>query len=202
MNVTVAVATYGDDAWVELASRRAIPSALALNVPVVHAHGDTLHEARNTALDRVDTEFVVHLDADDELAAGYIDAMAAGSASLRAPAVGYVRDGRRGVPQMPRVAGHRHACVAGCLAYGNWLCVGTLARTDLVREVGGWHDYPMYEDYDLWARCWLAGASIEAVPAAVYLAHVRQGSRNRAPGRAQKHTTHQAIARANGLPVP
>jgi glycosyltransferase involved in cell wall biosynthesis len=202
MDVTVAVATYGDDGWIELASRRAVPSALALDVSVVHVHGDTLTEARNAALARVDTEWVIFLDADDELEPGYIDAMATGTAGVRAPSVRYVRRGRPDVARMPRVAGHHHDCVADCLAYGNWLIVGSAVRTDLVRKVGGWHDYPVYEDWDLWARCWLSGATIEAIPNAVYRAHVRHDSRNRAPQHAAKMEAHRMIARANRLPIP
>jgi glycosyltransferase involved in cell wall biosynthesis len=202
MDVTIAVATYGDDGWIELASRRAVPSALALDVSVVHVHGDTLTEARNAALARVDTEWVIFLDADDELEPGYIDAMATGTAGVRAPSVRYVRRGRPDVARMPRVAGHHHDCVADCLAYGNWLIVGSAVRTDLVRKVGGWHDYPVYEDWDLWARCWLSGATIEAIPNAVYRAHVRHDSRNRAPQHAAKMEAHRMIARANRLPIP
>lgn len=202
MDVTVAVATYGDRAWIDLASRRAVPSALALNVSVVHAHGDTLHEARNAALDRVETEWVIHLDADDELEPGYVDAMARGAADLRVPSVRYVHGGRAGTPRVPRVAGHRHACVADCLAYGNWLVIGSAVRADLLRAVGGWRDFPWSEDWDAWVRCWLAGATVEPAPDAVYRAHVRHGSRNRAPLRAEKLEAHRMIARANRLPVP
>lgn len=103
---------------------------------------------------------------------------------------------------MPRVAGHSHTCEADCLRDGNWLVVGSVARTSLLLEVGGWRDWPLFEDWDLWARCWLAGATFEAVPAAVYRAHASGNSRNRRPGRRQKLAAHQAIARANGLPVP
>ena len=46
MEVTVVVATYGDRAWLDLALERAVPSAVALGVPVVQVHGRTLHEAR------------------------------------------------------------------------------------------------------------------------------------------------------------
>lgn len=212
--MTVAVATCstsppppGYSSWPDLARRRAIPSARALGVPVVHGHGPTLHEARNRAVALVETEWVVHLDADDELEAGYVDAMAAGTADVRAPAVRYVRDdGRPGrrlpEPGMPSVWAHEHQCEAGCLAFGNWLVVGALVRTEMVRAVGGWRDFPWSEDWDLWVRCWQAGATFEALPAAVYRAHVRRGSRNRAPGHAAKLDAHRAIARANGLPVP
>jgi hypothetical protein len=66
-NVTVAVATYGAAAWTRLAQTRAIPSARALSVPVVYYHGYDLQNARNQALAKVETEWVIHLDADDEL---------------------------------------------------------------------------------------------------------------------------------------
>lgn len=202
MDVTVVVGTYGSDCWKWLAAERAIPSAVALGVPVVAVHGPTLHEARNEGLDRVRTEWVCHLDADDELEHGFFEAMGRGSADLRAPSVRYVVGRQRRVPLVPMVAGHRHMCEPGCLVEGNWLVVGTVARTQLLRDVGGWHDFEWSEDYDLWLRCYLAGASIEAVPSAIYRAHVRDDSRNRAPDRAARLAAHRAIAKANRVKVP
>ncbi|MCK9921604.1 hypothetical protein MXD61_06825 [Frankia sp. AgPm24] len=202
MDVTVAVATYGAPSWVELARTRAIPSAEALGVPVVHHHADTLHDARNGALAQVATDWVVHLDADDELEADYLTAMATGSADVRAPAVRYVRGRHADPARVPTVAGHSHGCTADCLAAGNWLVIGALVRTALVHQAGGWHDYPWSEDWDLWVRVWQTGATFEAIPSAVYRAHVRPGSRNRAPSRTARLAAHRAIARANGLPVP
>lgn len=200
MDVSVAVATFGHSWWRQLAQARAIPSATALDVPVVHAHAATLHEARNAALAHVGTEWVIHLDADDQLTPGYVEAMAAGTADVRAPSVSYIHGGRPRPPGMPRVAGHAHECVATCLRQGNWLVVGSTVRVDLVREVGGWRDFTWSEDWDLWLRCWQAGATIEAVPQAVYRAHVRPDSRNRGASRAAKLEAHRAIEAANGLP--
>lgn len=203
MDVTVAVATFGGPEWTELAWSRAIPSAQAEGVPVVYRHADNLHDARNGALSLVDTEYVVHLDADDELVPGYFNAMATGSADVRAPAVQYVRNGRQHPPSMPHVWNHdRHDCHAECLLYGNWIVIGALARTQLVRDVGGWRDFDWSEDWDLWLRCHLAGATFEAIPDAVYRAHVRHDSRNRAPDQASRLAAHRAIAEANGVPVP
>ncbi len=199
MDVTVAVATYGDDQWRHLAAERAVPSAQALGVPVVHHHGDTLHDARNGALEQVETEWVCHLDADDELEPGYFTAMAGGTADVRAPAVVYVIDGDPKPPWMPRVAGHIHRCRAACLTEGNWLVVGSVARTDLVRSVGGWRDFDWSEDWDLWLRCYLAGATFEGIRPAIYRAHVRPDSRNRGASRATRDAAHMAIATANGL---
>lgn len=204
MDVTVAVGTFGDLSWVRLAQDRALPSARALGVPTVHVHADTLHGARNGALAQVDTEWVVHLDADDELERGYLQAMATGQADVRAPAVRYVRGAadRAAPARMPRVAGHDHDCTGECLPYGNWLVVGAAVRTELVRAVGGWQDWAWSEDWDLWLRCHLAGATFEAVPAAIYRAHVRRGSRNRALNGAARLEAHRAIAEANGVPAP
>lgn len=202
LDVTVVVATFGDDLWQRLAWERAVPSAEALGVPFVTAHSDTLQTARNHGLAEVDTEFVCFLDADDELEPGYFDAMAQGTADLRAPKVRYMVRGYPNRLWMPQVAGHRHECEAACLEHGNWLVVGTVARTEMVRAVGGWHDWPFYEDWDLWLRCYQAGATVEPIPNAVYRAHVRADSRNRAPDQAAKHAVHQAIARANRVPVP
>lgn len=196
-DVTVCVGTFGDESWIDLAKNRAIPSAERLGVNVVHVHADTLHDARNGALAQVSTEWVVHLDADDELEPEFFSEMASGTADVRAPSVRYVVRGRPGVSKMPTVSGHRHACTAECLPQGNWLVVGAMVRTELVRRVGGWRDFPWSEDWDLWLRCHLAGASIEAIPAAVYRAHSRPDSRNRAPEHAAKVAAHRAIYEAN-----
>lgn len=203
MDVTVVVATFGDPDWKRLGIARAASSALAQEVPVVCVHRDTLHEARNDGLAKVKTEWVCYLDADDELERGYFDIIGQADADIRVPAVRYVIGGTPQADRIPTVAGHTHECDADCLTEGNWIVIGAVTRTDLIRRVGGWHDYPVYEDYDLWVRCWLAGATIDRVPEAVYRAHVRTDSRNRGSlTREAKHAVHQDIARANGVKVP
>lgn len=197
MEVTVVVATFGGDEWVDLARSRAIPSAEALGVPVIHSHGDTLSEARNAGLDLVATEWVCHLDADDELEPGYFDAMALSAADVRAPAVRYVGWTANRPARMPKVSGHTHNCVAECLVDGNWLVIGSVARTQLLRDVGGHLEFDWSEDWSLWLRCHLAGASFEAVPRAVYRAHVRRDSRNRSASPEKRHQVHHQIARAH-----
>lgn len=201
MDVTIVVATFGSRRWVQLAETRALPSARRFGVPVVHHHAETLHDARNGGVAQVDTEWVCHLDADDELEDGFFDAMATGAADVRAPAVRYVRPGvlRDPPARVPNVAGHGHDCSAGCLPEGNWLVIGSLVRTELVRDVGGWRDFAWSEDWDLWLRCHLAGASFEAVPDAVYRAWVNPRSRNRSAPRSVRMAAHQAILAANGL---
>lgn len=197
LDATICIGTFGGNEWVRLAHERAIPSAKAQGCEVIHRHGSTLAQARNEALALVETPWVVFLDADDELAPGYLEALGTGSADLRAPAVSYVKLRRPRVPYVPTVAGHDHDCSTDCLRDGNWLVIGTAVRTDLARQVGGFREYDVYEDWDFFQRCWLAGASVEAVPDAVYLAHWRRDSRNRAPDMALKNRVHHEIVAAN-----
>jgi glycosyltransferase involved in cell wall biosynthesis len=195
--VTVVVATYGDRSWQQLAESRAVPSALD-QAPVIRIHGETLHDARNAGLAQVRSEWVVFLDADDELEPGYIAALISGTADLCVPSVRYITPPRlTGPVRLLRVAGHEHPCTGECLPDGNFMVIGTLARAEMLRAVGGWRDFPWSEDWDLWLRCWRAGATIETLPEAVYRAHVRADSRNRGADRAVKQAAHEAIHRAN-----
>jgi len=194
VDAQIVVGTFGSQEWADLARERAIPSAPG----AIHVHGNTLAEARNEGLAQVTAPWVIFLDADDELEPGYQQAMATGNCDLRAPAVRYVKDGRTQDPYVPQVAGHSHDCSATCLEEGNWLVIGTAARTDLVREAGGFREWDCYEDWDLWLRCYLLGATVEAIPAAVYTAHVRLDSRNRAPSMEVKNRVHHEIVKAIG----
>lgn len=198
MEVTICVGTYGSGKWADLARERAIPSAEVERVPVIHAHAESLAEARNAALWEVQTEWVIHLDADDELERGYVEAMSKGTADLRAPSVRYRRKHhpKDRLPGMPRVAGHSHDCTPECLGEGNWLVIGTCAKTNLLKDVGGWEEWPIYEDWALWLRCWKAGVSIEAVPEAIYCAYVNFESRNRAADIRFKNKVHYQIVEA------
>lgn len=203
MDVTIGVATFGDQRWQTLAERRALPSARQFGVPVIYHHGASLDGARNAILDQATTEHLIYLDADDELEPAYLAAMATGTCDLRAPAVRYIMpDGRPNRPMVPKVSGHSHACTGDCLPYGNWLVIGTCAKTQLLRDVGGWHPFDWSEDWALWARCWQAGASVEAIPWAIYRAHVRPRSRNRSVVGNARLEAHRQIAAAYNLPMP
>lgn len=196
-DVTVAIASFGDRSWFDLGSQRAAASAFAQGCPVVYVHGLTLHDARNAALAQVNTEFVIHLDADDELAPDYVEQMLTGTADIRVPAMQFIAHGRPYQPRIMRVAGHRHDCIADCLPDGNFICIGAMVRADVLRRAGGWRDFPLYEDWDAWTRCWQVGATIESIPRAIYRAHVDPASRNRAPSPEDKLAGHGLVHRAN-----
>lgn len=203
--VTLAVATYGDQHWRDLGNLAA--SRLATDHPhvtdIVRCHGTALHRARNACLDNTATEWIAYVDADDDIEPGYLPTLTAPpDADIRVPSVRHVTgpDDTTTPAAMPRVAGHRHTCGPACLACGNWIVIGALARTSLLRKIGGWHDRG-WEDWHLWARCWQAGAHILPRPAAVYRHTVRAGSRGRyTPAQSLAH--HLAVARELGLPLP
>lgn len=183
---TVVVGTFGGRNWAELAQRRAIPS-VPDGVPVIHEHRSTLAEARNAGLQQVETEFVIHLDADDELDAGYIEAMKRGTADMRVPIVQHVYLGRQMGPRvMPKVGLHDHECVAECLRYGNWAVIGTAVRTSIAKQIE-WEEFGWSEDWAFFARCWRAGATMEPMPDAIYIAHMNRRGRNNLPRKQRLH---------------
>ena len=199
MDVTIVIGSHGARDWLDLGTQRAAQSAFEQRVPVIYVHGLTLHGARNAGLAQVETEHVVFLDADDELAPGYCETLAAGTADLRVPSVQYVTPGGRPrAPYVPKVAGHTHDCDAACMLDGNYAVIGSMANVELLRSVGGFRDEDCYEDWSAWLRMYHAGATIETIPAAVYVAHVREDSRNRALSIETKNRVHHQIVASIG----
>lgn len=204
LDVSIVVATFEGPQWRHLARlrHRALTSARQFGVPVVDHHGGaTLAEARNAALDQVQTEWLIYLDADDELHRDYLTAMGAGSADVRAPRClwmppGMIRTSRRAT--FPKVTNHQHDCVGDCLREGNWLVIGAMVRTEIAQKVR-WQDWPVLEDFDFWLRCYVAGATFEAIPGAMYLAHSQRGGRNMSATVKERNAVHQQIIDSSGL---
>jgi glycosyltransferase involved in cell wall biosynthesis len=201
MNVSIVVATYGSMEWANMGNECAAKAREhdAFSVVNVHLHDGTLAEARNLGAEDATGDWLCFLDADDELAPGYLEEMAAafpgGDRWLLTPAVQYVR-GR--VWPRPKI------WPAMDLRNGNYLVIGTLVPRAVFEEVGGFREWPMYEDWCLWQRCWKAGCEVVEVPDAVYVAHARPRSRNRSATRNMKVRVHREIVAANfpGHPLP
>jgi glycosyltransferase involved in cell wall biosynthesis len=174
------IATCGDEAWSELAWKRAYPSTISqgFDEVILEHHPDaTLAEARNRILASADCDFVVFLDADDELEHGYLDAMkrahdaAGGEPVLLAPAIRYVHAGRR--PENPRFVNR------GRWPRLNECVIGTGASRRLLLEIGGFDEWEAWDDWALWLKCVAKGARIVYVEDAIYRAHVSPNSRHR-----------------------
>ncbi len=167
MDVTIIVGTYGSDDWADAGWQTAIRH------DGVHVHGPDLATARNQAAYRSHTEWLVFLDADDKLAPGYLDGLAAVDGDLRAPVLELrYEDGRRVRPDLPgRDIERMNPC-----------CIGTGIRRQLFMDCGGFPQFSAWEDWALFLRAHRRGATIAHAPAAVYEASVRPGSRNQSVG--------------------
>jgi GT2 family glycosyltransferase len=181
MTISVVVGTYGEDSWQTLA-QQAVASAWQQSVApleVLHVHAETLDDARNQGAEAANGDWLIFLDADDELDGRYIEQMAAMIDRLRAgvdyllqPAtLGIHADGRED-PNPILIPAKRS------IMDGNWLVIGTAMRRSQFLRLGGFSPMPAWEDWHLFIRAMLDGARALPVPGAVYRVHVRQNSRN------------------------
>lgn len=195
MNVSIVIGCHGPVEWADLAWSRAYPSTLGQGEGVealvsYDKHG-TVASARNRGAAETSGTWLLFLDADDELANGYVDAMlrqAVSSALLLTPRVQYVHGSAVADPKFWPECDLRD---------GNWMVIGTLISRHMFDKIGGFREWPIYEDWCLWQRATLAGAIPVKVPDAVYVAHVGANSRNRSSEQAQRQEVHHAIRRAN-----
>ena len=194
MSISCVIGTFGSHSWKHLAETRAIPSAEAqgfLDVTHIHLPEGTLAEARNLGGLHAKGEWLLFLDADDELWPDFTTKMREAlerettRPALFTPAVCYARGQVRPTPKIwPRMD----------FKVGNWCVIGTLIERSLFHELGGFREYLLYEDYALWAMAAEAGAEVFEVPEAVYLAHHARLSRNRSRPQERVYW-HQRIGR-------
>ena len=165
-----------------MVEERAWPSAMAqepFQISTFHDPEGTIASARNELGRTARGDWLCFLDADDELAPGYLGAMKRalereggdGASLLLMPAVSYVHGRKRRSAVMSDIRD---------LTVDNFLVIGTLVQKELFLRVGGFPDYPHgFEDWAVWAKCWKAGARIVQVPDATYIAHVNPRSKHR-----------------------
>lgn len=197
--VSVLISCFGHTDWANLAWSRAYPSAFrqADECLVVHKKNGTLCEARNEAAEAASGDWLVFLDADDELDPGYVSALKAqlevdeSPTQLCAPRVSYIESGYRQAPKYLPLG-------QDDIREGNWLVIGTAVHRATFGLAGGFREWPIYEDWDLWQRCHLrASAKPVKVPDMVYVAHVSHHSRNRAPSPETQSRVFRDIRLAN-----
>ena len=167
MEVDIIVTTWGSDEW------RVRGSATAETNSAQHHHFDQVRSAgahRNAAVDEVDPHgWIIFLDADDQLGAGYVDAMlkVAGRTNvLHAPAL-QLGDAPA------RVLDDRD------IIHGSNPCpIGTMIHRIAFEMAGRFWDEPAWEDFAMFQRAVLAGAEITFVSDAVYRAANNPRGRN------------------------
>lgn len=173
MSASCVIGTFGDRTRWEAFAARATASAYKQRFPfdqVIWSHADTLQHARNDGANDATSEWLVFLDADDELDTLYLKSMLEAKGDIRRPATLGIVDGvEDDEPVMITRAD---------LRVRNFIVIGAMIRREAFLRVGGFSDDPILEDWDLWIRLYLDGAEIVDVPEAVYRVHVRPQSRN------------------------
>lgn len=176
--VGVVVGTFGDTEWMKVATTFALPSIAAQTVEpdYIYTHAETLQEARNEGaqhlVDSYGVDYLIFLDADDELEPTYVEEMLKGTADIRRPSTrGVYEDGT--IEDPPSMIPSQND-----LATSNYIIIGSMCRSEQFLAVGGFDDYPILEDWALWRKLVCRGATVEDVPGAVYRIHVHPGSRN------------------------
>jgi glycosyltransferase involved in cell wall biosynthesis len=179
--ISVCIGTYGSPYWRQLAATRAIVSVQNQTTPaheILHHHAESLQDARNGAAAAATGEWLCFCDADDELDERYLEAMTTVAADLDGPAL--IQPATLGVYDGGRTDAHPVMIPAKPLLDGNFMVIGTLIRRDQFERLGGFDDWPVYEDWDLWIRAWRDGAQLCASSAAIYRVHVNVTGRNSA----------------------
>jgi len=185
MSISVIVASYGDREFWEPMSRIAVSSA-AKQVPrpeIIRIHGNTLAEARNLGASLSSGDWLCFLDCDDVLEPGYLYAMEESIESIGVPNALFYPLLRR-VPRIDAASSEYQAVdlTKDKLWRGNYMVIGTIINSHVFHAVGGFHELPAYEDWDLWLRCvYRAGCTPIKVSGAVYRALIRQDGRNLIP---------------------
>jgi len=149
---------------------------------VVAANDGEMAEALNAALRNVDTDWVLVFGDDDVALEGMVEAMCgvAFDADVVYPQMLLVSE------DLSEVQGEHRAWpfCGNRLQQMNFVPGGFLARTEMLRRVGGWRNMEMLEDWDLHVRMHRAGARFKPCDDAVFFYRQRKNSRNKGLTRA------------------
>ena len=177
--VDVVVATYGEEEYWRPFVTRAVASAWNQTVlpnAVWYHHdpvGTDLSTARNYNVPNSTADWLIFLDADDELDRGYVAAMLAGEGDLRWPSTLGIVDGVR--DDAPVLLQPRY----DNMLIGNHMVIGTMVRRSIFNAAGGFRPgLTSLEDWDLFIRMILVGGKPRPCPDALYMVHVQPQSRN------------------------
>jgi len=206
MNIGVAIGTYDDrNVWEVLAARaiESVGNQQGVDVQWEWVHHDTLAMARNAAaallISKHGCDFLVFLDADDELGPSFIEQMQRGiekeqtisntagrgkdpQYSIFQPAVVEVLNGDD--MSSPWIGSEPR----GGLLSQNYLHIGCVHSAHLFERIGGFSEWSVLEDWAYWLHATTRlGASVVQVPSAVYRVHVDDGRTGRNSGKIEVH---------------
>lgn len=182
-SVSVIIPVCGDSEWDEIAQRAEASAWDQSHKPdqVLVVRADTVAQARNQGSEMATSDWQIFLDADDTLDHWYVQAMTDACLSenriYRPCTLGVYEDGTEDAE--PVLIPRRN------LNTGNFIVIGAMHRRDAFMKAGGFQEYPILEDWDLWLTMVNQGAEVREVPHAIYRVSVRPGSRNADPRHGQ-----------------
>lgn len=200
MKVTIVIATCGSEEWKELGDRAMSDVQFRFHTPVIRVHlpEASVSEARNVGLEQVRTEYVCFLDADDSLEWPYFNFIP--EHDVTATSITYQN---KTAPLIPKVWAHeqhrskyhRGHCSGDCLPDGNWVHIGAIIRTEAIKAIGGFKEWPVYEDWALFLELQQSGFTFGRRQESVYKATVRDtpGHRNQSLPLREKNLIHEDI---------
>lgn len=165
---------------------RAIAEAAAARDPRVSVSSQPnagTGAAVTAAIERATGEFVVRLDADDELLPGYCATVSAlidahpGFDIYASNAYRVLPDGRRTLFHTGPRFGRQMSLTTDDLLDASQIFVTTAFRRTLYAQVGGFRAEFYNEDYDFWLRCMMAGARHVYIPEPLALYRVHPGQK-------------------------
>jgi hypothetical protein len=195
-SIGVVIGTFGSNEW-GVRGAKALASLRdqsCLPDEMCHIHTDSLHEARNRGAESLNVDWLIFLDADDRLHEDYVLHMSEATKhrlpSLWQPStIGSYPGGL--MDDEPVLISKKD------IKKSNYLVIGTMCKAEMFHDVGGFKDYPILEDWDLWIRMHKAGAIVGACPEAVYIVNVRDNSRN--SNTKLHNNVYNRIRRDNGI---
>jgi len=169
--VTICIATYGDDSYWRPLREVAAKSAQSQSVPcdLVFSHipdsdARNCGPSRNIAAEMATTEWLLFLDADDTIDRNCVEKLLAMPGDIRVPAI-----------SCQRVDGTwtEHKKLSGRFA---WV-IGSLVRRSDFNRLGGFRPRVWGEDSEFWLRCQMSGLSFSHSDDAIYRIGYRPDSR-------------------------
>lgn len=191
--IGVVVATFGSREW-ELRGleKASLTRATAGADHVISIHADNLAAARNKGAREIGTDYIVFLDADDELCYNYCEVLR-----------GYIEPGNilyqpetRGMYPDGSLDETSNFIPDRNMSESNNLVIGTAVTAQYGVEFDS--VLKALEDWDFFLRMIATGAKVKRCPGMVYLVGVNENSRNAPSG---AHNEAYGIIRRKGIKV-